>query len=148
MFVFRLSFISYNNYSWLEPLLNLGSWKPQFLLIKMMWNESLFIDVYIYISYLCIYIKKPFWKLYLNVLALYIKYVFYWHQNASHWSKVMHTRQQRIEEVCSRHRKILRRFLNHNRLLFDTRHHLAYCRNAKVLQQLFFCIFEEETTCR
>ncbi|XP_047499831.1 carbohydrate sulfotransferase 11-like [Penaeus chinensis] len=52
-------------------------------------------------------------------------------ENASHWSKVMSTRQQRIKEVCSRHRNILRRFLNHNRLLFDTRHHLAYCRNAK-----------------
>ncbi|XP_063595776.1 carbohydrate sulfotransferase 11-like [Penaeus indicus] len=52
-------------------------------------------------------------------------------ENASHWSEVMSTRQQRIEEVCSQHRNILRRFLNHNRLLFDTRHHLAYCRNAK-----------------
>ncbi|XP_027217445.2 carbohydrate sulfotransferase 11 [Penaeus vannamei] len=51
--------------------------------------------------------------------------------NASHWSKVMASRRQRIKYVCSQHRDSLRRFLNHNRLLFDTRNHLAYCRNAK-----------------
>ncbi|XP_042875119.1 carbohydrate sulfotransferase 10-like [Penaeus japonicus] len=52
-------------------------------------------------------------------------------ENTLHWSKVIANRKQRIKDVCSVHRKILRRFLNHNRLLFDTRNHLAYCRNAK-----------------
>lgn len=126
----------------------LGSWKPQFLVKWCEMNNCLLMYIFINV-YFCTYINKPlFLYYYLYVLALNINHVFYWLQNASHWSKVMASRRQRIKYVCSQHRDSLRRFLNHNRLLFDTRNHLAYCRNAKVLQQSFLSRFQVETICR
>lgn len=47
------------------------------------------------------------------------------------WKIVMNERKQRIREVCNQYEKTLKRFMNHKRLLFDTKHHIAYCRNAK-----------------
>ncbi|KAK7068920.1 hypothetical protein SK128_028616 [Halocaridina rubra] len=40
-------------------------------------------------------------------------------------------RRKRVQSICRRYRSVLMRFQNHNRLLFDTKHHVAYCRNAK-----------------
>ncbi|XP_068237527.1 carbohydrate sulfotransferase 11-like isoform X2 [Palaemon carinicauda] len=47
------------------------------------------------------------------------------------WKRTMKERTRTVREGCSKYGSILKRFNNHRRLLFDTKHHIAYCRNAK-----------------
>ncbi|XP_071537171.1 carbohydrate sulfotransferase 11-like [Panulirus ornatus] len=49
----------------------------------------------------------------------------------SDWESVMSERRARVSHICRRHYKTLKRFTVFDRLTFDTKHHLAYCRNAK-----------------
>ncbi|XP_042220645.1 carbohydrate sulfotransferase 11-like isoform X2 [Homarus americanus] len=48
------------------------------------------------------------------------------------WKNVLMKRQKRVAQVCRQHYNTLKRFNIFQRLTYDTQHHLAYCRNAKV----------------
>ncbi|CAL4170841.1 unnamed protein product [Meganyctiphanes norvegica] len=50
---------------------------------------------------------------------------------ASTWTQVLEHRQQRVVEVCRQHKRQLKRIWGYGNLLYDTKHHLAYCRTAK-----------------
>ncbi|XP_066964408.1 carbohydrate sulfotransferase 11-like [Macrobrachium rosenbergii] len=49
----------------------------------------------------------------------------------SSWKATMDERTRRVRQGCDKYGLILKRFNNHLRLLFDTKHHIAYCKNAK-----------------
>nr|XP_045605013.1 carbohydrate sulfotransferase 8-like isoform X2 [Procambarus clarkii] len=47
------------------------------------------------------------------------------------WGSVMEERLARVARVCRKHFRSLKRFSFFDKITFDTKHHLAYCRNAK-----------------
>ncbi|KAK4321854.1 hypothetical protein Pmani_007374 [Petrolisthes manimaculis] len=47
------------------------------------------------------------------------------------WKKVIRKRQKRVEQICKENYHTLKRFHIDDLFIIDTKHHLAYCRNAK-----------------